>query len=38
LRQDLVPYFHLPFYRAMIERSGFPTDAGAPDEFLDLLA
>ena len=38
LREDLVPYFHLPFYRAMIERSGFPTDAGAPDEFLDLLA
>ena len=38
LRQDLVPYFHLPFYQAMIERSGFPTDAGAPDEFLDILA
>jgi F420-dependent oxidoreductase-like protein len=38
LRADLVPYFHLPFYRAMIERSGFPTDAGAPDEFLDRLA
>ena len=38
LRQDLVPYFHLPFYQAMIERSGFPTDAGAPDEFLDVLA
>jgi F420-dependent oxidoreductase-like protein len=38
LRADLVPYFHLPFYRAMIERSGFPTDAGAPDEFLERLA
>jgi alkanesulfonate monooxygenase SsuD/methylene tetrahydromethanopterin reductase-like flavin-dependent oxidoreductase (luciferase family) len=38
LRADLVPYFHLPFYKAMIERSGFPTDAGAPDEFLDVLA
>jgi alkanesulfonate monooxygenase SsuD/methylene tetrahydromethanopterin reductase-like flavin-dependent oxidoreductase (luciferase family) len=38
LRNDLVPYFHLPFYQAMIERSGFPTDAGAPDEFLDVLA
>jgi alkanesulfonate monooxygenase SsuD/methylene tetrahydromethanopterin reductase-like flavin-dependent oxidoreductase (luciferase family) len=38
LRADLVPYFHLPFYKAMIERSGFPTDAGAPDEFIDVLA
>ena len=38
LRSDLVPYFHLPFYQAMIERSGFATDAGAPDEFLDVLA
>ena len=38
LRESLVTYFHLPFYQAMIERSGFPTDAGAPDEFLDLLA
>jgi len=38
LRADLVPYFHLPFYKAMIERSGFPTDAGAPDDFLDVLA
>ena len=26
LRKDLIPYFSLPFYRAMIERSGF--DAG----------
>ena len=38
LRADLVPYFHLPFYTTMIERSGFPTDAGAPDEFIDILA
>jgi F420-dependent oxidoreductase-like protein len=38
LRESLVTYFHLPFYQAMIERSGFPTDAGAPDEFLDRLA
>lgn len=38
LRESLVTYFHLPFYQAMIERSGFPTDSGAPDEFLDLLA
>jgi alkanesulfonate monooxygenase SsuD/methylene tetrahydromethanopterin reductase-like flavin-dependent oxidoreductase (luciferase family) len=26
LRQDLLPYFGLPFYRAMIERSGFGAD------------
>jgi probable F420-dependent oxidoreductase len=32
LRQDLVPYFHLPFYRAMLERSGFGDDVAAADE------
>jgi F420-dependent oxidoreductase-like protein len=44
LRQELVPYFHLPFYRAMLERSGFADDvAGADegkpvsDEFLGVL-
>jgi len=44
LRQELVPYFHLPFYRAMLERSGFEEDvAGADegrpvsDEYLKLL-
>jgi F420-dependent oxidoreductase-like protein len=26
LRQELIPYFSLPFYRAMIERSGFADD------------
>ncbi|MGZ4201510.1 MAG: LLM class flavin-dependent oxidoreductase [Thermoleophilaceae bacterium] len=26
LRGDLIPYFSLPFYRAMIERSGFGED------------
>jgi len=26
LRGDLIPYFSLPFYRAMIERSGFADD------------
>ena len=26
LRKDLIPYFSLPFYRAMIERSGFADD------------
>jgi F420-dependent oxidoreductase-like protein len=26
LRQDLIPYFSLPFYRAMLERSGYGED------------
>jgi alkanesulfonate monooxygenase SsuD/methylene tetrahydromethanopterin reductase-like flavin-dependent oxidoreductase (luciferase family) len=30
-RRDLVPYFSLPFYRAMIERSGFEDDVAAFD-------
>jgi alkanesulfonate monooxygenase SsuD/methylene tetrahydromethanopterin reductase-like flavin-dependent oxidoreductase (luciferase family) len=38
LRSELVTYFHLPYYRAMIERSGFDPDAGATDEFIRLLA
>jgi F420-dependent oxidoreductase-like protein len=41
LRADLVPYFNLPFYRAMIERSGFPEEveaAQASDRFIDALA
>jgi F420-dependent oxidoreductase-like protein len=45
LRQDLVPYFHLPFYRAMLERSGFEDDVAGADEgkpvsddFLRVLA
>ena len=37
LRGELVPYFNLPYYRAMLERSGFDPDAGPTDEFLDLL-
>jgi alkanesulfonate monooxygenase SsuD/methylene tetrahydromethanopterin reductase-like flavin-dependent oxidoreductase (luciferase family) len=32
LRSDLIPYFSLPFYRAMIERSGFGDEIGAFDE------
>jgi F420-dependent oxidoreductase-like protein len=32
LRGDLIPYFSLPFYRAMIERSGFGDEIGAFDE------
>ncbi len=31
MRRDLVPYFGLPFYRAMIERSGFAADIAAFD-------
>lgn len=31
LRTDLLPYFGLPFYRAMIERSGFGSDIEAYD-------
>jgi len=31
LRRDLLPYFALPFYRAMIERSGFAADIEAFD-------
>ena len=26
MRKDLIPYFGLPFYRAMLERSGFTAD------------
>jgi alkanesulfonate monooxygenase SsuD/methylene tetrahydromethanopterin reductase-like flavin-dependent oxidoreductase (luciferase family) len=26
MRKDLIPYFGLPFYRAMIERTGFEED------------
>jgi alkanesulfonate monooxygenase SsuD/methylene tetrahydromethanopterin reductase-like flavin-dependent oxidoreductase (luciferase family) len=32
LRQELVTYFSLPFYRAMIERSGYADDVKAFDE------
>jgi alkanesulfonate monooxygenase SsuD/methylene tetrahydromethanopterin reductase-like flavin-dependent oxidoreductase (luciferase family) len=32
LRQDLIPYFSLPFYRAMIERSGYEEDIAGFDE------
>jgi alkanesulfonate monooxygenase SsuD/methylene tetrahydromethanopterin reductase-like flavin-dependent oxidoreductase (luciferase family) len=31
LRGDLIPYFSLPFYRAMLERSGFGEDISAFD-------
>jgi F420-dependent oxidoreductase-like protein len=32
LRGDLIPYFSLPFYRAMLERSGFGEDIAGFDE------
>jgi alkanesulfonate monooxygenase SsuD/methylene tetrahydromethanopterin reductase-like flavin-dependent oxidoreductase (luciferase family) len=31
-RRDLIPYFSLPFYRAMLERSGFGEDIRGFDE------
>ncbi len=31
-REDLIPYASLPFYRAMLERSGFGADLAAFDE------
>ncbi len=31
LRKDLIPYFSLPFYRAMIERSGYEADVAGFD-------
>jgi len=37
LRGELVPYFNLPYYRAMLDRSGLDPDAGPTDEFLGLL-
>jgi alkanesulfonate monooxygenase SsuD/methylene tetrahydromethanopterin reductase-like flavin-dependent oxidoreductase (luciferase family) len=32
MRRDLLTYFGLPFYRAMLERSGFEEDIAAYDE------
>ncbi|MBJ7330881.1 MAG: LLM class flavin-dependent oxidoreductase [Solirubrobacteraceae bacterium] len=42
MRRDLIPYFGLPFYRAMIERSGFggsiaAYDAGAAQGDVDAM-
>jgi alkanesulfonate monooxygenase SsuD/methylene tetrahydromethanopterin reductase-like flavin-dependent oxidoreductase (luciferase family) len=31
MRRDLLPYFGLPFYRAMLERSGFDADIASFD-------
>jgi F420-dependent oxidoreductase-like protein len=35
LRQDLVPYFSLPFYRAMLERSGYEEDVQGFDRGME---
>jgi alkanesulfonate monooxygenase SsuD/methylene tetrahydromethanopterin reductase-like flavin-dependent oxidoreductase (luciferase family) len=35
LRSELIPYFSLPFYRSMIERSGFEEDLAAFDGHLE---
>ncbi|MEA2425577.1 MAG: hypothetical protein QOH13_1987 [Thermoleophilaceae bacterium] len=35
LRADLAPYFLLPFYRKMIERSGYEADVALFDEAMD---
>ncbi len=38
MRKELIPYFSLPFYRAMIERSGFEPDLDKADPFIGALA
>ncbi len=38
MRAELQTYFGLPYYRAMIERSGFDPDAGPTDDFIRMLA
>jgi alkanesulfonate monooxygenase SsuD/methylene tetrahydromethanopterin reductase-like flavin-dependent oxidoreductase (luciferase family) len=38
MRHDLIPYFGLPFYRAMIERTGFGADIAAYDAAAGELA
>jgi alkanesulfonate monooxygenase SsuD/methylene tetrahydromethanopterin reductase-like flavin-dependent oxidoreductase (luciferase family) len=38
MRRDLIPYFGLPFYRAMIERTGFGDDIAAYDAAAGDLA
>ncbi len=32
MRSELIPYFSLPFYRKMLERSGYGDDIAAFDE------
>jgi probable F420-dependent oxidoreductase len=38
MRRDLIPYFGLPFYRAMIERTGFAADVAGYDRAAGDLA
>ncbi len=38
MRGELIPYFGLPFYRAMIERSGFGAEIAAYDAAAGDLA
>jgi alkanesulfonate monooxygenase SsuD/methylene tetrahydromethanopterin reductase-like flavin-dependent oxidoreductase (luciferase family) len=38
VRKDLIPYFSLPFYRAMIERTGFGAEIAAYDRAAGDLA
>ncbi len=38
MRRDLIPYFGLPFYRAMLERSGFAADIARYDAAAGDLA
>jgi hypothetical protein len=47
LRTELIPYFSLPFYRAMIEASGFEQDVagfdrgmedGGPDAAIEAIS
>ena len=38
MQGELQTYFGLPYYRAMIERSGFDPDAGPTDDFIRVLA
>jgi alkanesulfonate monooxygenase SsuD/methylene tetrahydromethanopterin reductase-like flavin-dependent oxidoreductase (luciferase family) len=38
LRSELIPYFSLPFYRKMLERSGFGDDKTDFDATLEALA
>jgi alkanesulfonate monooxygenase SsuD/methylene tetrahydromethanopterin reductase-like flavin-dependent oxidoreductase (luciferase family) len=35
LREELIPYFSLPFYRAMLERSGFEEDVAGFDRGME---
>jgi alkanesulfonate monooxygenase SsuD/methylene tetrahydromethanopterin reductase-like flavin-dependent oxidoreductase (luciferase family) len=38
MRGELEPYFSLPYYRAMLERSGFDPNEGPTEDFIGILA